>query len=104
MDDWNSRFGAAIRRGLERFCCESRLCGEVVSGEPAKPLRELKASEEDARLVECWRTAQLQAASQGVDVHTFLLDLGGGSDGELIESLSSRPRPRGKSSADPTEP
>lgn len=88
MEDSNSRFGAAIRRGLERFCYESRLCGESAADRPVNPIHEMAANAEDARLEECWRTAQREADRQGVDVHTFLLGLGCESDGELIESLA----------------
>ena len=88
MEDSNSRYGAAIRRGLERFCYESRLCGESAADRPTKPIHEMKASAEDARLVECWRVAQGEAARQGVDIHTFLLGLGCEADGELVEWLA----------------
>ena len=91
MEDSNSRFGAAIRRGLERFCFESRLCGESASARTTQPVHEMKASVEESRLVECWRAAQGEAARQGVDVHTFLLGLGCDADGELIESLAMSP-------------
>lgn len=88
MEDSNSRFGAAIRRGLERFCYEGRLCGESAADRPTQPIHEMKVSVEEARLVECWRAAQGEAARQGVDVHTFLLGLGCDADGELIEFLA----------------
>lgn len=88
MDDSNSRFGAAIRRGLERFCYESHLCGQGTADRPTQPAHEMKASAEELRLVECWRVAQREAARQGVDVHTFLLGLGCEADGELVEYLS----------------
>ncbi|MNY49185.1 hypothetical protein D3C86_1845800 [compost metagenome] len=89
MEDWNSRYGAAIGRGLDRFCYESRLCGEVEFDGLSKPVHEMKASAEDARLVRCWLVAQQEAARQGVDVHTLLLGLGCDSDGELVESLAA---------------
>jgi len=94
MEDLNSRFGAAIRRGLERFCYESRLCGESTSDWLARPIHEMKASAEESRLVECWQVAQKEAARQGVDVHTFLLGLGCDADGELVESLAMLPKTR----------
>jgi len=94
MEDSNSRFGAAIRRGLERFCYESRLCGETAADRPTQPIHEMKVGVEEARLVECWRVAQEEAARQGVDVHTFLLGLGCDADGELVESLAMPPTKR----------
>lgn len=94
MEDSNSRFGAAIRRGLERFCYESRLCGEDASNRPAQPVHEMKVSAEESRLVECWRVAQGEAARKGVDVHIFLLGLGCDADGELVESLAVPPKTR----------
>lgn len=94
MEDSNSRFGEAIRRGLERFCYESRLCGESAADRPAPPIHEMRASAEESRLVECWRVAQREAARQGVDVHTFLLGLGCDADGELVESLAIPPKTR----------
>lgn len=94
MEDSNSRFGAAIRRGLERFCYESRLCGKGTVDRSAQPIHEMKASADETRLVECWRVAQLEAARQGVDVHTFLLGLGCDADGELVEFLATAPRMR----------
>lgn len=94
MEDSNSRFGAAVRRGLERFCYESQLCGQGNADRPTQQIHEMKASAEDSRLVECWRVAQGEAALQGVDVHTFLLGLGCDADGELVEYLSMLPETR----------
>lgn len=94
MEDSNSRFGAAIRRGLERFCYESGLCGETAADRPIQPIHEMKVSVEEARLVECWRVAQGEAACRGVDVHTFLLGLDCDADGELVESLAMPPTKR----------
>ncbi|WP_127814854.1 hypothetical protein [Bordetella bronchiseptica] len=94
MEDSNSRFGAAIRGGLERFCYESRLCGQSAADRTAQPIHEMKVTAEESRLVECWRFAQGDAARQGVDVHTFLMGLGYDKDGELVESLAISPRTR----------
>lgn len=45
MEDSNSRFGAAIRRGLERFWYESHLCGESAAYRTAQPIHEMKATD-----------------------------------------------------------
>jgi len=88
MEDWNRRFGAAIRRGLERVGAEHECCRAAFSriGLAANAAAAIQA--QDAWVLECWRFARLAAAAQCIDVNEFLLRLGAASEHELSELLN----------------
>lgn len=88
MEDWNRRFGAAIRRGLERVSAEHESCRAAFSriGLASSGAAAIRA--EDIWVLECWRFASLSASAQCIDVHELLLRLGAGSERELTELLN----------------
>lgn len=57
---------------------------------PTQPIHGMKASAEEARLLECSRAAKVEARRRSVEVRTFLLGHGCDADGEPGESLATQ--------------
>lgn len=88
MEDWNRRFGATIRRGLERVGAEHECCRTAFSRIRLAPNAAAAIQAEDVWVMECWRFASLAASAQCIDVHELLLRLGTESERELTELLN----------------
>lgn len=88
MQDWNRRFGAAIRRGLERVGAEHECCRVAFARIGLAPNGAAAIQAQDAWVLECWRFASLAASAQRIEVNEFLLRLGAGSEHELSELLN----------------
>jgi hypothetical protein len=79
------RYEAAIRRGHARFSAEDVQCQSAMAAVSQVAAEAVGNSLEEARRLESWRIARLQARAKGVDVQDFMLELGAESPEELAE-------------------
>ncbi|MBD9434203.1 hypothetical protein IB257_30060 [Achromobacter sp. ACM03] len=85
MAGMKERYEAAIRRGHARFSAENVQCKNAMAAVSQAAAEAVGSSLEEARGLEAWRIARLQASAKGVDVQDFLLELGAESPEELAE-------------------
>lgn len=92
MAGMKERYEAAIRRGHARFSAENVQCRGAMAAVSQAAAEAVGSSLEEARQLESWRIAQLQASAKGVDVQDFMLELGAESAEELAEFREHRRR------------